>query len=287
MNTEITSKKLMQIQQKSGVYIRDPVEIIKTIPNDTSYTDLCDELQKNLFPMLVKESNSKIRGIIESEAKERFKLSRRQVDEIISDAKRHKKEWLRKGKEDKKRQEEEGIDDEEIKRQENLAKEKEKYNAMTFPEMSANELLEVLGITIKCDRTNKLITFLSMLTAYTEDSQLNISNNGPSSSGKSFTSMEVAKLFPKEDVIDIGYASPTAFFHDAGKFEKDIGGYRVDLSRKILIFLDQPHNQLIAHLRPLLSHDQKTINIKITDKSKKHGLKTKNIFLIGYPVLVF
>lgn len=156
-----------------------------------------------------------------------------------------------------------------------------------FKPISAGELIETLGLTIKRDETNKLLTFLAQLSAYTEDSQLNISFNAPSSSGKSYVPTEVARLFPDKDVIQVAYCSPTAFFHDHGEIDKEKGGYIVDLSRKILIFLDQPHNLLLQHLRPMLSHDKKEIKLKITDKSQKAGLKTKNIYLIGYPVVVF
>jgi hypothetical protein len=54
-----------------------------------------------------------------------------------------------------------------------------------------------------------------------------------------------------------------------------------------LIFLDQPHNMLLQHLRPLLSHDQKEIVIKITDKSQKYGMKTKKVLLRGFPAVIF
>lgn len=160
-------------------------------------------------------------------------------------------------------------------------------NKEILKSLTTKELTESLGLTIKRDETNKLLTFLACLSAYTEDSQLNISFNAPSSSGKSFIPIEIAKLFPEEDVIQVAYCSPTAFFHDVGVFNKEKGGYIVDLSRKILIFLDQPHTQLLQHLRPLLSHDKKEIRLKITDKSQKAGLRTKNIFLIGYPVVIF
>lgn len=153
--------------------------------------------------------------------------------------------------------------------------------------IKAEELIKALGLTIKRDEVNKLITFLACLSAYTEDSQVNISFNAPSSTGKSFIPTEIAKLFPESDVIEVGYCSPTAFFHDFGVIDKEKGGYIVDLSKKILIFLDQPHTLLLQHLRPLLSHDKKEIRIKITDKSQKAGLRTKNIFLIGYPVVIF
>ena len=51
-----------------------------------------------------------------------------------------------------------------------------------FKPLTTEELLETLGLTIKRDEINKLLTFLAQLSAYTEDSQLNISFNAPSSS---------------------------------------------------------------------------------------------------------
>lgn len=166
----------------------------------------------------------------------------------------------------------------------------EKYppqDTSKFTPLNSDDLIETLGLTIKKDEINKLLSFLGLLSAYTEDSQINISFNAPSSTGKSFIPTEIAELFPKEDVIEVGYCSPTAFFHDVGQFDKEKQGYIVDLSRKILIFLDQPHTLLLQHLRPFLSHDKKEIRLKITDKSQKAGLRTKNVYLIGYPAVVF
>ena len=153
--------------------------------------------------------------------------------------------------------------------------------------LTSQELISILGLTIKKDEENKLITFLCELSAFTEGSQFNISFNAPSSTGKSYIPTEIARLFPEEDVIEIGYCSPTAFFHDIGEYIKEKGGYLVDLSRKILIFLDQPHTQLLERLRPLLSHDKKEIRLKITDKTQKFGLKTKTVLLRGYPSVIF
>lgn len=156
-----------------------------------------------------------------------------------------------------------------------------------FQPLTGQNIIDVLGQTIKRDEANKLITFLGLLSAYTNDSQVNISFNAPSSTGKSFIPLEVASLFPAEDLIEVAYCSPTAFFHSNGKFDKEKEGYIVDLSRKIIIFLDQPHSLLLQHLRPLLSHDKQEICLKITDKSQKAGLRTKNVYLIGYPSVVF
>ncbi len=157
-----------------------------------------------------------------------------------------------------------------------------------FTPLTSDDLLNVLGLTIKRDNTNKLITFLCMLSAYTKDAQFNLSFNAPSSSGKSYIPMEIAQLFPAEDVLEVGYCSPTAFFHDKSReYKSDTNELIVDLSHKILIFLDQPHTLLLQHLRPMLSHDKEEIHIKITDKSQKAGLRTKNVILKGFPAVIF
>jgi hypothetical protein len=67
--------------------------------------------------------------------------------------------------------------------------------------LSIEELLEILGITIKHDNLNKLITFLSMLSAFTEDSQVNVSFRAPSSTGKSYIPIELARYFPPEEAL--------------------------------------------------------------------------------------
>jgi DNA-binding MarR family transcriptional regulator len=153
--------------------------------------------------------------------------------------------------------------------------------------LTIQELLEVLGITIKHDNLNKLITFLSMLSAYTEDSQFNVSFRAPSSTGKSYIPIELARYFPPEDVIIIAYSSPTAFYHDAGEWDEEKQAIVVNLERKILIFLDQPHDQLLQRLRPLLSHDRKELLYKITDRKEKKGLRTKNVIIRGFPSVIF
>ncbi len=170
----------------------------------------------------------------------------------------------------------------------NLQEQEIASSTLQFSPMSVVELTDVLGLTIKQDAVNKVVTFLCELSIYTESAQFNISFNAPSSTGKSFIPTEIARLFPHEDVVEVAYCSPTAFFHDQGqKDEKRKGEIIVDLSKKLLIFLDQPHNQLLERLRPLLSHDKKEIHIKITDKSMKQNLRTKNVILRGFPAVVF
>ncbi len=162
-----------------------------------------------------------------------------------------------------------------------------KIKSLGFNEIYPEEISSILDATIKEDKTNKILTFFGEISAYTEDCQFNISNQAPSSTGKSYVPIEIASLFPEEDVIMVGYCSPTAFFHDRGGYDKETNTIQINLEGKILIFLDQPHTLLLQHLRPILSHDKKEIKLKITDKSQKAGLRTKNVIIRGYPVVIF
>ncbi len=157
----------------------------------------------------------------------------------------------------------------------------------TFEEITTKELATVLDLTIKHDNENKLVSFLCMLSAYTEDSQLNVSFNAPSSTGKTYIPTQVAQYFPDADVRQFGGASPTAFFHDNASFDKERNCYVVDLERKILIFLEQPNPKLQENLRPVMSHDKKEISYKITDKNQKGSNRAKNIVIRGFPATIF
>ncbi len=163
----------------------------------------------------------------------------------------------------------------------------EKIDSSQFEPLSLDNIADILDVTIKQDKDNKITTFLCSILVYTDNDQFNISFNAPSSTGKSYIPLEISALFPDKDIMEIGYCSPTAFFHDNNDFDKDFEGYIMDLSRKILIFIDQPRTDLLQRLRSLLSHDRKEIITKITDKTQRYGLKTKNVKLIGFPVVIF
>jgi hypothetical protein len=170
-----------------------------------------------------------------------------------------------------------------------VKKEKERvgFDTSKFKPLTSEDLIKILGLTIKRDETNKIITFLAQLSAYTEDSQINISFNAPSSTGKSFIPLEIVSLFSAEDVIKLGNCSPTAFYHEQGEYDKETNTIKVDLSRKIIIFLDQPSTQLLERLRSLLSHDEKIIKAKITDKNQRGGNRTKTVAIKGFPTVIF
>jgi hypothetical protein len=155
-----------------------------------------------------------------------------------------------------------------------------------FQPLGIEELDKILSLTIKKDKAVKIITFLSVLTAYTENEQINICLNSPSSTGKSYIAKEIIDLFPPEDVKKFSYATPTAFFHTR-EFDEEEGVFVENFERKILVFWDQPNTELLKKLRPLLSKDEKELILKITDKSEKRGLRTKTVKLIGFPVVIY
>jgi len=165
--------------------------------------------------------------------------------------------------------------------------EPEKVDTSKFKLLTSEEIIEILGLTIKRDEENKLATLLCLCLTYTNGSQFNISFNAPSSTGKSFIALEISALFPDNDVVKLGKCSPNAFYHEQGEYDKEKNTMTVDLSRKIIIFMDQPNTALLERLRSLLSHDQKEIHSKITDKNQGGGNRTKTVIIIGYPSVIF
>lgn len=155
---------------------------------------------------------------------------------------------------------------------------------MNHRELKIKDIIEILGSTIKRDDLNKVTTFLTMLLAYTEDSQMNIGFQAPSSTGKSFIATEIARYFPKQDVIELAGCTPNALLYDASNYNKEEDYYLVDLERKIIIFVEQPGTELLGKIRPLLSHDSKELRFESTDPNK---MRKRTSILRGFCSLVF
>jgi hypothetical protein len=192
-----------------------------------------------------------------------------------------------------------------------VTEEEDRLNAMEkalqndpHKEIQFEELADILGITIKYDIGNKVITFLIGLGTYTDEEQGNILFRSESTTGKSYIPLEIAEFFPSCDVEKIGQASPTSFFHKYGKKmekeeitdEVDKDGnpkktthtyHLIDMSKKIYVFKDMPSDRLLESLRSLLSHDEKELQIQFTDKNEKSGYRTRHIIIKGYPTFIF
>jgi hypothetical protein len=155
-----------------------------------------------------------------------------------------------------------------------------------FKEMTLNDVAKVLSLTIKDDDGNKKIVFLAMLSAYTDKSQINVSLNAPSATGKTYLATQIAKLFPAEDKIERSGASPTSFFYGEGVEDKARKAKIVSLKRKILIFYEQPNPSLQEKLRALLSHDSREVVHSLTNKKGGRN-QVDTIIIEGFAATVF
>jgi hypothetical protein len=63
--------------------------------------------------------------------------------------------------------------------------------------------------------------------------------------------------------------------------------YEIDLTGKLLVFLEPPNLETFQKLRPILSHDSERISFRFTDKTKSGGLRTSNVVLKGFPATIF
>ena len=164
----------------------------------------------------------------------------------------------------------------------------EPIDVSSFGEMNIDDLIDVLGLTIRYDDMNKAILFLAMLSTYTEEDQMNVLLNAKSSSGKTYLVTEVAKLFPKIDVKKYARVSPTAFYYDVDSMEIDEAGEQMlNLEKKILIFLDQVDTQLQERLRPFMSHDDKKLPFLLTNRSKSGTNAANNGYIRGFSSTFF
>ena len=139
-----------------------------------------------------------------------------------------------------------------------------------------------------CDNILRNVVLMTGISAYGQN-PLNLFVQGPSSTGKSFVVTETLRYFPENDVIFLGGLSPTALVHDHGKIEEIEGeAFKVvDLSNKILVFLESPRNETIRQLLPILSHDKNEIRYHVTDKNTNGQTETKKAVVRGHPATVF
>jgi len=186
------------------------------------------------------------------------------------------------------------------------------------------ELIEnYLNTKIKNDPLLVKQLLRTYFSTYTNE-PINAGLLAPSSEGKTYATVEVAEIFPKEDVISIGRMSPTVLIHTHGvlvdesgepikdKLEKirlDIfnaeaekdrksaivlkqiladmvatARTEVDLTYKILLFLDNPRPETYETLKPIMSHDKKEITYRTT---KSDGsLNVKETVIKGWPAVI-
>ncbi|MDQ6865943.1 MAG: hypothetical protein M3044_19210, partial [Thermoproteota archaeon] len=61
----------------------------------------------------------------------------------------------------------------------------------------------------------------------------------------------------------------------------------IDLSGRILLFLEPPHPDLWDKIKPILSHDTYEIEFPYVDKTDRGGIATQNVVIRGWPACIF
>lgn len=80
-----------------------------------------------------------------------------------------------------------------------------------------SELIRIFGKTVKEDRRSIEFIYNHLLSTYTPDPS-NLGLEAPTSEGKTYPTVEIAALFPEEDVWFLGGLSPTSLVHDRAEF---------------------------------------------------------------------
>jgi len=181
-------------------------------------------------------------------------------------------------------------------------------------EATLEEITEILDLTIKLDEDIKSLVFLTFLTAYTKNEQVNVIVSGESSIGKTYVVSEVSKFFPNEDLIKKHGVSPTAFFYDdnrvlvdkttlekftlvqpspdasqeekhAYREQKKNTAFLQDFERKIIVLPDMPDVKVLEKLRPVLSHDDR-ICVYSNTTPNPYGMRAKDVYVRGFGIFV-
>jgi predicted transcriptional regulator len=157
------------------------------------------------------------------------------------------------------------------------------------------------------------------------DNPLGLGIMAPTGEGKTYVVKEVIlKFFPKKDVWVIGSMSPKVLIRQNGilvdsnnepiknrvielkelicvaeeeskkeELKEQIrqlyenSKVLIDLSGKILVFLEPPHHELWSILKPILSHDAWEIEHPFVDKTEYAGTQVKKVVTRGWPVCIF
>ena len=144
----------------------------------------------------------------------------------------------------------------------------------------------------------------------------------PTSEGKTYAVEECMKIFPKQDVLTIGSMSTKALIRKKGKLvdsnnqpiEGKLRNLRkqkefiksnnkeekekieeqiidlledsktlINLTNKILVFLEPPDKEVWNILKSILSHDSPQIEFPFVNKNERDGYQTKNVVVRGWP----
>lgn len=183
----------------------------------------------------------------------------------------------------------------------------------TDPEIYDKLMLHA-GKWVKRDLASQNMVLLTGVSAFTRN-PINLFLKGESGIGKTYNVVQTLRYFPPEDVWFLGGLSPTALRRDYGLLVSKEGEeidwderpgkdaskedkkrwreklrhsrYIINLQGRILVFLEAPHHETYAMLRPILSHDTWEISYRITDKSPKGVMRVTHVVIRGWPATIF
>jgi hypothetical protein len=186
----------------------------------------------------------------------------------------------------------------------------------------AKFVTEIAKKTVKCE--DSLVRQI-VYTGLSADSNepVNLGIIAPTSEGKTYPIVETLKSFPKENVWLIGSMSTKLLVRQKGELvdqnnqplkpqikelKKQIEEIEdqskieslkeqlqelyenarslIDLSGKILVFLEPPQHDLWNLLKPILSHDSEEIEFSYVDKTER-GFQPKRVVVRGWPACIF
>lgn len=180
--------------------------------------------------------------------------------------------------------------------------------------------------TIKQEDSLIRLLFYTGMSTYTQN-PLNLGIIAPTSEGKTYPVTEMTKFLPSQDVWTIGSMSPKVIIRDRGimvdennepieqiiqdlteqikkaqksgntEEENDLNQQLkeihknskvlIDLSGKVLVFLEPPHKETWDILKPILSHDTYEIEHPYVYKTETKGMEVKHIVTRGWPACIF
>jgi hypothetical protein len=111
---------------------------------------------------------------------------------------------------------------------------------------------------------------------------------GRDSIGKSHNAVHVARLLDNRSkhVWFLGGLSPTSFIYDYGEYDNTRKCSIAKLSGVTMLFLEPPHPETLAKLKPILSHDKEEVMFKVTQKTKGGQLRTLKCIVQGWPAVI-
>jgi hypothetical protein len=185
----------------------------------------------------------------------------------------------------------------------------------------AEYTIGIINRTVKCDNSLVRASLYAGFSTYTLD-PMNLVIAAPTSEGKTYTVLQTLQYFPSEDVKYIGSMSPKVIIRqnsilvdpeslkpvmeDIRALKKQIEQEEdnedlksqleelksnacllIDLRKKIYVFLEPPHPDLWAIIKPIMSHDSFVMEHPYVDSNSREGIHVKTIITIGFPTFIF